>query len=307
MNVQTAQSGPYYGQQWTLRCSGSPVLAHGSIDGQASVPQIMAILNCTPDSFSDGGQHFRHDAARDAARQAVEDGATWLDIGGESSRPGAQPVSEAEEQRRVLPVIESIVQEQINAVISVDTCKASVAELALQAGAHVINDIRAGADPDMFSVVADANAGMVLMHMQGTPKNMQDQPQYTDVVDEVIAFLQNRMDAACAAGVPESAIILDPGIGFGKTVEHNLALMRGLERLLISCGRPLLLGVSRKSFIPALLSQAVSVNFGAERDMPSHVVHALLAPHSTIMRVHDVPGTRDALTIWQALGGHTHA
>ena len=258
---------------------------------------LMGILNVTPDSFSDGGANLAHTAAIAAGVAMAAAGAAWLDIGGESARPGAAGVDAAEELRRVLPVVGGLAARLPEVPLSIDTAKAAVARAALAAGAAMVNDISAGADPGMFAVVVEHGSPLVLMHMQGTPATMQQAPRYDDVVDEVIAFLAGRLRAATAAGVREEAILLDPGIGFGKTVAHNLALLRALPRLTAALGRPLVVGVSRKAFIAGLTGAFPDA---AGRDAPSHVLHALLAPHCALLRVHDVAGARAACALAEA-------
>ena len=267
---------------------------------------LMGILNATPDSFSDGGRHLGVDAAVAAGCAMVRDGAAWLDIGGESSRPGAEPVTAAEESLRVLPVIRALRAAGLTVPISIDTTKASVADAALAMGANVVNDITAGSDPQMFAVVAAHRCPLVLMHLQGTPRTMQLAPTYGDVVADVIAYLAERMRAAIAAGVAESALLLDPGIGFGKSRDHNLALLRALPRMNRELGRPLVLGISRKSFLAAVIGTDLPAH---ERDAASHVVHALIAGDCALLRVHDVVGAQAALKLRNALskddlGGH---
>lgn len=259
---------------------------------------LMGILNATPDSFSDGGRHLGVAAAVAAGVAMVRDGAAWLDVGGESSRPGAEPVAEADEIARVVPVISGLRAAGVSVPISIDTTKASVARAGLAAGASAVNDISAGGDPLMFAVVAAHRCPLVLMHMQGTPRTMQVSPRYGDVVAEVIDFLAERMRAANAAGVAESALLLDPGIGFGKSREHNLALLRALPRMNRELGRPLVLGISRKSFLAAVTGVELPP---AERDTASHVVHGLIAGECALLRVHDVAGARAALRLRNAL------
>jgi dihydropteroate synthase len=259
---------------------------------------LMGILNTTPDSFSDGGRHLGTDAAVAAGVAMVRDGAGWLDVGGESSRPGAEAVSAAEEGARVVPVISALRRAGVTVPISIDTTKAVVAEAALAAGASAVNDITAGGDPAMFPLVAAHGCPLVLMHMQGTPRTMQISPAYDDVVDEVIAYLEQRLRSAVSAGVAESAILLDPGIGFGKTLEHNLALLRALPRLNQTLGRPLVLGVSRKSFLASVSGSPLSAQ---ERDPASHVVHAMIAGECALLRVHDVAGACAALRLRNVL------
>lgn len=261
---------------------------------------LMGILNATPDSFSDGGRHLGVDAAAAAGVAMVRNGAAWLDVGGESSRPGAEPVSAAEEIARVVPVLSALRAIGITVPISIDTTKASVAEAALAAGASAVNDITAGGDPQMFTVVAAYRCPLILMHMQGTPRTMQVEPTYGEVVEDVIAYLGGRMRAAIAAGVAESALLLDPGIGFGKSREHNLELLRALPRMNRELGRPLVLGVSRKSFLASVSGHDQPAH---ERDAVSHVVHALIAGACALLRVHDVAGAQAALTLRNALHG----
>ncbi len=259
---------------------------------------LMGILNATPDSFSDGGRHLDVNVAVVAGVAMVRDGAAWLDVGGESSRPGAEAVSAVEECARVVPVISALRAAGITVPISIDTTKSEVAEAALTAGANVVNDISAGGDPAMFQLVATHGCPLVLMHMQGTPRTMQAAPTYGEVVDEVIAYLEQRLRAAVAAGVAESAILLDPGIGFGKTQEHNLALLRALPRMNQMLGRPLVLGVSRKAFIASVSGSTLPAQ---QRDAVSHVVHALIAGECALLRVHDVAGAQAALRLRNAV------
>lgn len=257
---------------------------------------VMGILNVTPDSFSDGGCFL--DPARAVARgeALAAEGAELIDIGGESTRPGAAPVDEAEELRRVIPVVRALAA-RTRAVISVDTRKPGVARAALDAGAGIINDIEAHrTDPELWKAVAAAGAGYVLMHMQGSPQTMQVDPQYGDVVAEVTGFFRERLERLEEAGVHREQVLLDPGIGFGKTLEHNLALIRGLG-VISTLGRPILLGVSRKSFIGRL--------FGAEpqQRLGASVACALWAAGSGagVFRVHDVVETVQALRMTEIL------
>jgi dihydropteroate synthase len=263
---------------------------------------LMGILNVTPDSFSDGGLHLTVAAAVTAGIAMIGDGATWLDVGGESSRPGAEPVSSTIECQRVVPVIAALRAAGMTAPISIDTTKAEVAEAALLAGASTVNDISAGSDPAMFPLIASHACPVVLMHMQGTPRTMQVAPTYADVVDDVCASFERQLTKALAAGIAASAIMLDPGIGFGKTPEHNLALLRALPRLHATFARPLVVGVSRKSLLSALVGQPLTAS---QRDGASHILHALIAEHCALLRVHDVVGARHALTIAQAMRGST--
>ncbi|MCB1233838.1 MAG: dihydropteroate synthase [Verrucomicrobiae bacterium] len=267
--------------------------------------EIMAILNVTPDSFSDGGDFLDPARAIQRGLEMLDQGAALLDIGGESTRPGAEPVPEDRELHRVLPVIQGILARRPRALVSIDTMKAPVAEAALAVGASIVNDVTAlRGDPRMAEVVARSGAGVVLMHMLGTPRTMQRAPRYTDVVAEVAAFFSERLATATAAGIDPAAIVLDPGIGFGKTLEHNLALLRHLDRLAAEAARPLLLGVSRKSFIPKMLGAALrgdEDNLGA-RSLPTAVITALARQQGVrLHRVHEVPPNLAALRTAEAL------
>jgi dihydropteroate synthase len=256
----------------------------------------MGILNVTPDSFSDGGRYLDPDAAVAHAVRMVEEGADVIDVGGESTRPGSDPVSAREERARVLPVIERLAAARPDVAISVDTRKPEVAEAALAAGACIVNDVSAGRAEGMFEVVRAAGAGMVLMHMLGEPKTMQEAPHYEDVVGEVAAFLRERLEAATAAGIEPEALVVDPGIGFGKTLEHNLLLLRHLEAL-TELGRPVLVGPSRKRFIGAILGLPE-----AERDEGTLGAVAWAAAHgASAVRVHDVRSTVRALRVLDAI------
>ncbi len=249
----------------------------------AARPLIMGILNVTPDSFSDGGAYFDPAAAIARGLRMAEEGADILDIGGESSRPGAAPVAPEEERRRVEPVVSALAR-ATRCLISVDTTKASVADAALRAGAHIVNDIAAlRGDPEMARTARAHGAGVVLMHMQGTPQTMQAAPHYGDVASEVRAFLEERIDAARAAGLSDEQLVIDPGIGFGKTVAHNVALLADLSSF-AALRRPILVGVSRKSFLGALTGRPV-----ADRLAPSLAAMAFaFARGAHIARVHDV-------------------
>ena len=263
-------------------------------------PLVMGIVNVTPDSFSDGGEAYGVAAALARARAIVDDGADILDIGGESTRPGADEVPVAEEIARIRPVIAAIRDAGIAAPISIDTRKAAVAAAALAAGAEMVNDVSAlGFDPELAPLVADADVPLCLMHAQGAPKTMQDDPRYGDVLLDVFDALAARMDAAQAQGIARTRLIVDPGIGFGKTQAHNLALLRGLA-LFHALGAPVLLGASRKRFIGAI----GAAGEGAAR-MPGSVAVALhaAAQGAQILRVHDVGATVQALRLWQALSG----
>jgi dihydropteroate synthase len=274
-----------------------PSTARWAVRGRAlplARPLIMGVVNVTPDSFSDGGRHAAHDAAVAHARTLVGGGADLLDIGGESTRPGAADVPLDEELARVLPVVEALAG--CGVPLSVDTSKPEVMRAALAAGAAIVNDVTALRAPGAVDVVAASDCGVVLMHMQGVPRTMQAAPHYDDVVAEVSAFLRVRLDAMQAAGVAAERIVLDPGFGFGKTVEHNFALLRELPRL-AALGRPLLVGLSRKSMLGAVTGRAVG-----GREVASAVGAALAAERGArIVRVHDVAATRDALRVWAAL------
>ncbi len=214
--------------------------------------EIMGIVNVTPDSFSDGGLFATHDAAVAQARKLVAEGAVLIDIGGESTRPGAEEVGEAEELRRVLPVISRLATECPEVILSIDTRKAAVASAAVEVGARVINDVCGFRDPEMVAVAAESGAGLVVMHMSGTPRTMQIDPTYEDLHGEITRFFRERRDALLGAGVAPEQIVFDPGIGFGKSLAHNLAILREIERYTVD-DRPILLGVSRKSFLSRLV------------------------------------------------------
>ena len=250
----------------------------------------MGVINVTPDSFSDGGLYLDASAAVDHGHALVADGADLVDVGGESTRPGAEPVPEGIEIERVVPVVEKL----LGHTVSIDTRKAAVAEAAVQAGARIVNDVSAFRhDPSMAGVVAGANAGCVLMHMRGDdPRTMQADPRYDDVVSEVKAFLDERLAFAVGEGVREDGVWLDPGIGFGKTVEHNLELLRRLDEI-VALGRPVVVGTSRKSFLGRLTGRPEQ-----ERE-PGTIATNVLAFErgGSVFRVHDVRGTVDALKV----------
>jgi dihydropteroate synthase len=257
-------------------------------------PLIMGIVNVTPDSFSDGGRHADPARAVAHARQLLAEGADILDIGGESSRPGARAVAVADELARVLPVIEGLADAGVP--LSIDTVKPEVMRQAIAAGASIVNDIAALQAPGALAAVAGSEAGVVLMHMRGTPQTMQDDPHYADVVGEVGAFLAGRIAAAVAAGIARERIAVDPGFGFGKLLVHNLALLRHLERL-GECACPILAGLSRKSMFKGMSALPAS-----ERQAAS-LAGALIAVQNgaAIVRVHDVAATREALAVWAAV------
>jgi len=260
---------------------------------------VMGILNATPDSFSDGGAHLDPARAADAAARMVAEGAALLDVGAESTRPGAEPVLAVEERRRLLPVLRAI-RAAVRVPIAVDTTKAEVAAAALDAGADLVNDVSAGRfDAELLPLCAAARVPVVLMHMQGTPVTMQRAPCYTDVVAEVQAFLAERAAAARAAGVEPAAILVDPGIGFGKTTAHNCALLRHLDDLAM-LGYPVVVGVSRKGFLGELLGgRAV----GGRLFATAAAVTLAVSRGARIVRVHDVGAIRDVVTVAEALLG----
>jgi dihydropteroate synthase len=275
---------------------GHPMARLTGSDTSSMNPKLMGVVNVTPDSFSDGGLYLDSDAAIAHGEKLLRDGASVLDVGGESTRPGAAEVDEAEELRRVEPVVVALAGE---ATVSIDTSKLAVAEAALNAGASIVNDVTAlRRDPEIAALCADRGAGVVLMHMPGSPRTMQDNPAYEDVVDEIKAFLAERIEAALAAGVAEERIWLDPGIGFGKTVEHNLELLRRLAELR-ELGRPLVIGTSRKSFIGRIDGSAVDERLGGS--IASSVLAA--AEGADVLRVHDVAETAQAMRVAEAILG----
>jgi len=256
---------------------------------------IMGILNVTPDSFSDGGIFLTRDAAVAHALAMVEEGADLIDVGGESTRPGAQAVSVQEELDRVIPVIEAIAR-AVPVPVSIDTSKPEVMRAAVAAGAGFINDVRALREPGAVEAAAALHVPVCLMHMQGEPRSMQHNPVYTDVAGEVREFLQERIEACVAAGIPRQSLVVDPGFGFGKTVEHNLELLRRLGAL-CALGVPILAGLSRKSMIGALFGLPVAQRLQAS------VALALIAVQNgaTMLRVHDVRATREAIRMFEAV------
>ncbi len=253
---------------------------------------LMGVLNVTPDSFSDGGLHADPDRAVEWGMRMAADGADLLDVGGESTRPGAAEIPAGEEARRVVPVVRAL-RARLDIPIAVDTRKAAVAAQALAAGADIVNDVSALGDPDMAGVVRGAGAGLVLMHMQGVPGTMQRDPRYADVAAEVAAFLSGRVAAAAAAGIDPGRLVVDPGIGFGKTAGHNLVLLAQLDRLRAAVGRPLLVGVSRKSLLGSLTGRPVG-----ERLAGSLALLACLCRAGVdIARVHDVRESFDVVRV----------
>lgn len=258
---------------------------------------IMGVLNVTPDSFSDGGEFYSAEKAVEQGKRMAAEGAQIIDVGGESTRPGAGDVSVEEELRRVIPVIAEL-RESVPAFLSIDTSKAAVARAGLDAGAAIINDVTgARSDPEMFAVAAERKAALIIMHMQGTPRTMQAAPRYDDVVREVANFFRQQYERALECGVDAMAVAFDPGIGFGKTVEHNLALLANLERLRID-DRPLVIGVSRKSS----LAKMIGSNAMEDRLAPTIAFTALLRERgANVLRVHNVKENMAALHVTEAL------
>jgi dihydropteroate synthase len=258
---------------------------------------IMGVLNVTPDSFSDGGEFFTTEKAVEQGKRMAADGAQIIDVGGESTRPGAEAVSAEEELARVIPVIQEL-HESVSAFISIDTSKATVARAALAAGASIINDITGGrADPQMMTLAAESGAAVLIMHMQGTPRTMQAAPHYEDVVGEVTNFFRQQYERALECSIDSMAIAFDPGIGFGKTVEHNLSLLAHLARLRVH-DRPLVVGVSRKSS----LGKMIGSNAMEDRLAPTIAFTALLRERgANVLRVHDVKENVAALRVIEAL------
>ena len=258
----------------------------------------MGVLNVTPDSFSDGGEFLDPAAALQRLGEMAGDGAVICDVGAESTRPGAAPVPADEQLRRLEPVLRAVAA-GCNVAVSIDTANAAVARAALDAGAVVVNDVTAGrGDPDLLPLVAERGAAVCLVHMQGAPRTMQEAPQYEDVTTDVVAFLEGRLVAAVATGVPEAHILLDPGIGFGKRLDDNLTLLRELPRL-AALGRPLVIGVSRKSMFGQLLGRQV------DERMAGSLAAGLMAIDrgATVLRVHDIRETADAIDVWRAVRG----
>lgn len=270
-----------------LDCGGRPL--------DLSRPAVMGILNVTPDSFSDGGVFLSRESAIAHARRMANEGADIIDVGGESTRPGAQPVSAQEEMDRVVPVIEAL-RENIPLPISIDTSKPEVMRAAVAAGAGFINDVRALRDEGALEAAASLEVPVCLMHMQGEPRGMQENPRYRDVLSEIGDFLRARLQAAQVAGIPAQRLVIDPGFGFGKTLEHNLELLRGLKKLQ-SLGAPILVGLSRKSLIGKALGLPV------EGRLQASVALALMAVQNSarIVRVHDVGPTVETLRMWSVV------
>ncbi len=281
------------GMLWQTRTRSFDLAHHGL---------IMGVLNITSDSFSDGGQFIDVESAVAHARQLIEEGAAIIDIGGESTRPGAEPVPEAEELRRVLPVIERLAGDQ-RCVLSIDTMKPVVARAAVGAGAGIINDVTGLRDTAMREVVRDTGAGAIAMHMQGTPRDMQRAPHYDNVVAEISNFFRQTFSACLACGIDPMRLAFDPGIGFGKTVEHNLALLRNLDAMRVE-GRPLVLGVSRKSF----LGKITGSDEFADRAWPTVALTSYgRARGANIFRVHEARPNLEALRMTEAILGEEAA
>ena len=287
-----AQNAPARAAFWRLR---THTLRFGRL------PALMGIVNVTPDSFSDGGRFLDPQAAIDRGLQLAAEGAALLDIGGESTRPRAEPVAAAEELRRVMPVVQALC-ERSGVQVSIDTSKAEVAREALAAGAEIVNDVTALAgDPAMAGLVAETGAAVCVMHMQGTPRSMQENPTYRDVVAEVFAFLQQRRDALVAAGIAAERIAMDPGIGFGKRREHNLALLAACAQF-HRPGNPLLVGVSRKRFLREVLAESTVPPLGEPLFGTIGVAAWLALQGVQVLRVHDVGPIREALALFDAVG-----
>lgn len=266
----------------------------GSFRLSLSRPLIVGIVNVTPDSFSDGGRFASTQAAIDHALQLAQDGADILDVGGESTRPGAETVSVEEEQRRVLPVIQALAQAGL--AVSIDTRKPEIMQAAMDAGAVMVNDVMALRAPGALEVVAASDAAVCLMHMQGDPQTMQKTPVYQDVVQEVKTFLHERVAACDEAGISRHRIVIDPGFGFGKTLAHNLALLKNLAQLTVG-EVPVMVGMSRKTMLGALTGRATG-----EREVAGVAAHLwAVTQGAQLLRVHDVAAMRDALAVWNAV------
>jgi len=299
-NLLTLASGNVMALPHSSPLTPRAVLKLGRFSLTLERPLIMGVVNVTPDSFSDGGRFFGTQQALEHARVLIEEGADILDIGGESSRPGAEPVGLDEELRRVMPVLEQLAQMPVP--VSVDTCKPEVMRRAIAAGAAMVNDINALREPGALEAVAQSQAAVCLMHMQGEPRSMQRDPQYEDVVAEVTAFLAQRVEAAQQAGIARERIVIDPGFGFGKNTGHNLELLQGLSTI-AGLGQPVLVGLSRKSLFGKITGKPVADRVSAS------VAAALLAVErgAALVRVHDVAATRDALLVLNAIEGHSLA
>jgi len=299
-NLRTLASGNVMALPHPSPLTRHAILKLGRFSLTLERPLIMGVVNVTPDSFSDGGRFFGTQQAVEHARVLIEEGADILDIGGESSRPAAEPVGLDEELRRVMPVLEQLAQMPVP--VSVDTCKPEVMRRAIAAGAAMVNDINALREPGALEAVAQSQAAVCLMHMQGEPRSMQRDPQYEDVVAEVTAFLAQRVEAAQQAGIARERIVIDPGFGFGKSTGHNLELLQGLSTI-VGLGQPVLVGLSRKSLFGKITGKPVADRVSAS------VAAALLAVErgAALVRVHDVAATRDALLVLNAIEGHSLA
>jgi dihydropteroate synthase len=293
MNSDSAFRIPHSPLKWSLKTQTLHLDAG---------PAIMGIVNVTPDSFSDGGKYDSTELAIEHAVRLIEDGADIIDIGGESTRPYSEPVDQREEQNRVVPVIEGLVERMKDAAvrtvpISIDTSKAAVAKAAIEAGAEIINDVTGlEGDPKMLQVATESKVGVCAMHMQGTPQNMQDHPKYDNVVEDVYGYLAERKKRLLDAGIDEGSICLDPGIGFGKTHEHNIQLLRHVSRF-VELGCPILVGHSRKGFIGQLLGDKE-----ADRDSATLAIALMLAQQGVhVIRVHEVKNTVAALKVMKKL------
>jgi len=295
-NLRTLASGNVMALPHPSPLTRHAILKLGRFSLTLERPLIMGVVNVTPDSFSDGGRFFGTQQALEHARVLIEEGADILDIGGESSRPAAEPVGLDEELRRVMPVLEQLAQMPVP--VSVDTCKPEVMRRAIAAGAAMVNDINALREPGALEEVAQSQAAVCLMHMQGEPRSMQRDPQYEDVVAEVTAFLAQRVEAAQQAGIARERIVIDPGFGFGKNTGHNLELLQGLSTI-AGLGQPVLVGLSRKSLFGKITGKPVADRVSAS------VAAALLAVErgAALVRVHDVAATRDALLVLNAIEG----
>ena len=272
-----------------------PTISEMRIEDRFRRPSVMGVVNVTPDSFSDGGINFCAEDAIASARRMVDEGAAIVDVGGESTRPGSDGVSLDEELRRVIPVLEAVA----GVPVSIDTAKAEVARRAIELGAELVNDVTAlRDDPDLVGVVADAGAYLCLMHMRGEPRTMQENPRYDDVAAEVAAFLEERLAFAVEQGISEERICLDPGIGFGKTVEHNVELVRRLD-VLLALGRPVVIGFSHKRSLGRMLGDPDATTGTVSASLGAAV--AAYERGATILRVHDVRETVEALTVAEAL------
>jgi dihydropteroate synthase len=271
-----------------INCAGTTI--------DLTTPKVMGILNVTPDSFSDGGQYRKLDAAIAQAEKMIKQGASFIDIGGESTRPGAEAVSLDEESRRVIPVIEALRKRDIPAVISIDTSKPELMKRAVEAGAGLINDVCALTEARAVEVVSQLHVPVCLMHMQGQPRTMQKDPHYNDVVSDVYNYLSARVDTCVQGGINQEQILIDPGFGFGKSVEHNLSLLKHLSEF-AQMGLPLLVGLSRKSMMASILDKTVNNRLAGSIAAACFA----LAGGAAIIRAHDVDETMDAIKMYTAM------